>query len=349
VGQTSIEWTEQTWNPVTGCSKVSPGCAHCYAEAVAERFWAKRYLPVLRARDWNVQPPRDIFTPREFTDVQCHPERLDEPLRWRKPRRVFVNSMSDLFHEAVPDRFIAAVFGVMAAAPQHTYQVLTKRPARMRAWFDWIAPQDPEPWTEAHWQALALDESGVIHQRSGGDSNRPWPLPNVWVGVSVENQHFAGERIPLLLETPAAMRFVSYEPALGAVNFRQIDIGDGLIDALGGTIGVEGRGRAACERLDWLIVGGESGTKARPCKVEWVRSAVRQCREAGVACFVKQLGANPVTNGDPSHADPRLRGTLPLDLRHPKGADITEWFADLRVRDWPTVLESSNQVGVHAS
>lgn len=204
----TIEWTEMTWNPVTGCTKLSQGCKHCYAERLAQRFWGDR----------------------PFTDVQVHEDRLDQPRRWRKPRTIFVNSMSDLFHEAVPVEFIARVFEVMQDSPQHTFQVLTKRAARLAE----LAP------------------------------TLPWP-ENVWMGVSVEDARVV-ERIDLLRNVPAAIRFLSLEPLIGPLGRLQ----------LGG--------------IDWVIVGGESGPGARPMEAKWVEATLRQCRTAGVAFFFKQWG-----------------------------------------------------------
>lgn len=196
---TAIEWTDRVWNPVTGCTKVSQGCKHCYAETVANRFWATQYPDFARKEhpsNWQVMNGDDR-RPRRFTDVLCHPERLQEPLSWRKPSRVFVNSMSDLFHEDVPDDFIARVFDTMALAPKHTFQILTKRPARMLAVVPTLAARH-----------TAQDGSG-------------WPLANVWLGVSTENQETANERIQLLLQTPAAVRFVSAEPLLEEVDISE--------------------------------------------------------------------------------------------------------------------------------
>ena len=234
---TGIEWTNETWNPVTGCAKVSQGCKNCYAEGVAHRFWAKQYPPV-------------GGRPRRFTDVQCHPDRLDEPLRWRKPRRVFVNSMSDLFHDDVPDEFIGQVFAVMGRAPQHTFQVLTKRPERMRRFCAWTA-------------------------RTGNP-----PLTNVWLGVSVEDQRASDERIPLLLQTPAAVRVLSCEPLLGPLEFSDVTRRSDAVHQLG---------KPALDGIGWVIVGGESGPAARPCDVAWVRSIVEQCRAAGGPAFVQDV------------------------------------------------------------
>jgi protein gp37 len=195
-----IEWTESTWNPVTGCTKVSQGCKHCYAKHQA---W-----PRLKAS------PQTVYFGREFEDVQCHPERLDQPLRWTKPRRIFVNSMSDLFHEAVPESFIDSVWAVMALAPHHTYQILTKRPERMRNYLT-----HPERYQRV---LRAADPFRQMRPKLGGigisDPASPAWWRQVWLGVSVEDQATADERIPLLLDTPAAVRWISAEPLLGPVD-----------------------------------------------------------------------------------------------------------------------------------
>lgn len=216
--RTGIEWTDATWNPVTGCDQVSEGCDHCYAKTLAERWWAGQY------------PPNADGSPRRFEDVRTHPERLDQPLRWRRPRLVFVNSVSDLFHSDVSDEFIDRVFDVMAETPQHTYQVLTKRPGRMASY---------------------------TRRR------RPDPLPNVWLGTSVENQRWADVRIPQLLRAPAAVRFLSCEPLLGPVDLK-----------LEGTEEVLNEG---LPQMDWVIVGGESGVGHRPMAPEWAQSLRDQC------------------------------------------------------------------------
>ena len=294
--QSGIEWTDATWNPVSGCVKVSRGCKHCYAE----REW-----PRLAGRG---QP----YEGRAFTNIALHPERLDQPLRWRKPRRVFVNSLSDLFHEEVPDSFIDQVFAVMALASAHTFQVLTKRPERMRAY---LHAQDRAEGI-GH-EAMLFYEThggrgdcslpaGLIHgpgKVMGHPTipNRPqaWPLPNVWLGVSVEDQETADQRIPLLLDTPATMRFVSAEPLLGPLDLtpylQALDAeAAGLADdPLAATLLAEGmqEGNASGPGLlHWVIAGGESGPNARPMHPDWVRSLRDQCREADVAFFFKQWG-----------------------------------------------------------
>lgn len=335
-GSTSIEWTDVTWNPVRGCSRVSEGCRHCYAERQAARF---------RGDDdpFHGFAYSDKSGPHWTGKVELIPSKLDEPLRWRKPRRVFVNSMSDLFHERLSDEAIAAVFGVMAACQQHTFQVLTKRPERMREW----VRGSGEALTFDAGEKLAGD-NGWCHAHEG----EAWPLPNVHLGVSVENQETADARIPLLLQTPAALRFVSYEPALGPVDLQEIRDGSWYdregadrYDALfgrswwrDGEVGVGG-GPA----IDWLIVGGESGPGARPCDVAWIRAAVEQCRGAGVPVFVKQLGARPI--GEPwvkangkvvtMHHHIARRGEIVLS--HPRGGDPSEWPEDLRrvLREMP--------------
>ena len=209
-----IEWTEQTWNPVTGCTKVSPGCKHCYAEVMARRLKAM-----------NAAGYEDGFA------LRLMPERLEQPLRRRKPTVYFVNSMSDLFHEGVPDEYIDRVMEVITKTPQHTYQILTKRAERIRDYF----------------------------------SSRPVPT-NVWLGVSVEDRKYGLPRIPYLRSVAAKVRVLSVEPLLE-------DLGE--FDLSG---------------IDWVIVGGESGYKARPMKMEWVRNVQAECDAAQVPFFFKQWG-----------------------------------------------------------
>ena len=205
--QSAIEWTDATWNPLRGCSRVSAGCQHCYAEKVAARFSGPGlpYEGLIHptTKGWNGQ-------------VKLVPEVLDQPLRWKRPRRIFVNSMSDLFHESVPDNYIAAVFGIMAATPQHTYQVLTKRPMRMQRWFSTFMARNPL----SIMHECVKGAMGYHHTRRPAINTMPWPLANVWLGVSVENQETADARIPLLLECPASVRWLSCEPLLGSLDLR---------------------------------------------------------------------------------------------------------------------------------
>ncbi|MDR6861946.1 phage Gp37/Gp68 family protein [Phycicoccus sp. 3266] len=238
---TKIEWTDETWNPVTGCTKVSPGCDHCYAEGIAHRFAGTKAYP-------------------NGFDVTLRPERLEQPLRWTRPRMVFVNSMSDLFHRDIPDEYIARVFAVMALASQHTFQILTKRHGRMRSLLS-------DRW----WSETLLPE--LIHELAAGRGYEVrYPLPNVWLGVSTEDQQRAELRIPALLDTPAAVRFISAEPLLGPIDLFS---------------------RSSIDRnpqLDWVIVGGESGPGARPMHPNWARRLRDQCAEAEIAFFLKQWG-----------------------------------------------------------
>ena len=308
MGKTSIGWTRgddgslgETWNPVTGCTKVSAGCKHCYAERVFPRAYAK--------------------SGRRFIDVATHPDRLEQPLRWRKPRRVFVNSMSDLFHEDIPEEFIDRVWRVMTKARQHTFQILTKRPERMLAYLSRFRP-DGDGWmTRDGRPAMGELQSGPL------TSTPHWPSKHIWLGVSVEDQETANERIPLLLQTPAALRFVSYEPALEPVRWDFSWLPHGSVDSM-------------FPRLDWIIVGGESGPGARPFDIAWARETLLQCRKAGIACFVKQLGARPIAAKMELLAagwavEPDYPPCFRLDLRDRKGENPAEWPADLRVQEFP--------------
>ncbi len=268
--KTGIEWTDATWNPVTGCTKVSAGCKNCYAE-----------------RDWSRLQHLPRFAGRAFTDVVCHPERLDQPLRWAKPRLIFVNSMSDLFHEDVPDEFIDQVFAVMALAKQHTFQVLTKRPERMREY----ARGNWQPRMMGHMRKFGRipDWRGVMLQTINGN------LPNVWLGVSVEDQATADQRIPILLQTPAAVRWISAEPLLGPIDLMRVQWpGKHKVDVLrAGDWDLCLRGfinHSDMESIDWVVVGGESGPKARPAHPQWVRSLRDQCAAAVVQFMLKQWG-----------------------------------------------------------
>jgi protein gp37 len=336
----NIEWTDEVWNPVVGCSPVSPGCLNCYAATMARRLdgMGKRgYGPVDGVRIAEVRGGRAVFT----GSVRCVPEALGKPLSWRAPRKVFVNSMSDLFHEEVPFEFVDRVWAVMALSPQHTFQVLTKRPERMAEYLAGelqpyrvlqAAHKIVEPSQARGWPWKSYVAMHARWHRDGTDRSKP--PPNVWLGTSVEDQVRADERIPHLLRCPAAVRFLSCEPLLGEVNLWWLNAFD------------EGWGPAGAprERIDWVIVGGESGKDARSCDVAWVRSIVAQCKAAGVPCFVKQLGAWPreavPADGWPSGV---LRGIDDqagsfLSLKDGKGGDPEEWPEDLRVRDFPGPL-----------
>jgi protein gp37 len=333
----AIEWTDVTWNPVRGCSRVSEGCRNCYAERQAARFSD----PGQYAHGF-VQ--RTKSGARWTGRVELVPEKLLEPLSWRKPRRVFVNSMSDLFHEALPLDAIDRVFAVMALAQQHTFQVLTKRPQRMREYLS--GPMSADRCVSVlGFVADTKHHADVAHfglRIEGGKLLIPNELliPNVWLGVSVENQETADARIPALLDTPAAVRFVSAEPLLGPIDLRAVRITDSCTeDVLGDG---EWRGESASPPgIDWVIVGGESGPGARPCELAWIRSVARQCAEARVPCFVKQLGAKPIEFFETEPWEPNASG--PLVLSHHKGGDPSEWPADLRVREFPSADEGQQE------
>jgi protein gp37 len=242
MNKTKIEWADATWNPITGCTKISPGCQNCYAERMSKRLAGRCGYPA-----------------EEPFKVTIHPDKIDEPLKWKKPRRVFVCSMSDLFHKEVPMSIITYVLRMARSCEGHTFMILTKRPARMKE-----AIREMVSW-------------GM------------WPVPNIWLGVTAENQEQADKRIPILLDTPAAVRFVSVEPMLGPVTFRwakwqKIKTEPGSVN----------NHLDGLRRLDWIICGAESGQKARPMQREWALELMRQCQEAGVPFFYKQ---GPDDNG----------------------------------------------------
>lgn len=279
--KSKIEWTDRVWNPVTGCNKVSQGCKHCYAETIAKRFWAKQY------------PANEDGSPRRFTDIRCHPERLGEPLRWRKPARVFVNSMSDLFHESLHPADIVPIFDAMYRAKWHTFLILTKRADRLLDFATRLT------FSNQFGYGNGLAVTGIHNKPS-----TPVVLPNVWLGVSVEDQKAADERIPLLLQTPAAVRFVSCEPLLGPVDLEPHLQYPPFHENYKLTFGVN-----EFQGLDWVIVGGESGHGARPMHPDWARSLRDQCKDAGVPFFFKQWGEY--------HHDPltsKERGRIYMDV-----------------------------------
>jgi len=272
---TKIEWTSETWNPIIGCSKVSPGCANCYAARTATRFASTTpYAEVLQP---NPDPYHYGWLPEWNGCIRLISDRLDQPRRWRKPRLIFVNSMSDTFHENVPFEFIEQIFDMMYVCPRHTFQVLTKRPKRMAEYYRTVEMRRP----------IRRD------------------YPNVWCGTSCEDQKRADERIPHLLKTPAAVRFVSLEPLLGEINISNYLTPYWHLDyayRLAIKCGMFNEEQVASLRqpiLDWVIVGCEfiQGKLGRECKLEWVRSIIEQCKGAGIPVFVKQL---PI-KGEVSH------------------------------------------------
>lgn len=274
---TEISWTDETWNFLAGCSKVSAGCQNCYAINMAHRLPAM--ANALEAKGKN---PGRLKHYKGLTQKTAHgvewsgtvtfiPEALQQPLKWKNPRKIFVNSMADCFHEDVPFGWLEQALAVISSTPQHTYQLLTKRPQRMLEFFAQIEGYKP--------------------------------LPNLWLGVTVEDQKAANERIPLLLKAPAAVRFLSCEPLLGVIEIAKwLDGG-----------------------IPWVICGGESGPSARLCNVDWIYSLVKQCKANGVACWVKQMGSNAYSPSNPMW-DNGITG---------KGSNPSEWPDELQVQEFP--------------
>jgi protein gp37 len=249
---TKISWSDATWNPISGCSKVSDGCLNCYIDRTPPFRMAHRK-----------------FNGREVgatTGVMLHSERLGIPLKWRKPRMIFVCSLADLFQDEVPDRFIADVFAVISLGTQHVFQVLTKRHARMRSLLN-----SPQFWA-------LVDAARQVRGFAPLPGDAPHILENAWIGVSTENQKWADVRIPALLQTPAAVRWISAEPLLGPISLR------GWVERLP----VEDGGYSTY--LDWAVIGGESGPQARPMHPDWARALRDQCVASGVSYHFKQWG-----------------------------------------------------------
>ena len=342
---TTIGWTGATWNPITGCSIVSPGCSNCYAMRLAG------------GRLKNHPSRKGLTAPSKTGPVwtgavRLNEQWLDQPIRWNRSRKIFPMAHGDLFHESVPDEWIDRVFAVMALSPQHTFQVLTKRPARMRQYihsrldrsvdiFGAGAPcsfivaeclrefdRDPTTNNAKHYRSWTYGPGWNVwtEARRDGEVERTyvtWPLPNVWLGVSVEDQKRANERLPILLETRAAVRWVSLEPLLAPVDLTDIRVTNILEDAENRIDATTG-GRAWWDgdswehagvgnRLDWAVIGAESGPRARPMELDWARDLLTQCRNGSTSVFVKQIG------GPGGHAI----------------EDLDRFPEDLRVREFP--------------
>ena len=361
--KTGIEWTDSTWNPFIGCSRVSEGCRHCYAERLAGRFSAKTdgvYAGTTKAVNglqvWtgkiNRAPEETLLKPLHWRPLVegcrgleksgvLHDPRLVCRDCVKRPRRIFVNSMSDLFHENVPDTWIDQIFAVMALCPQHVFQVLTKRPERMLAYLQRFA-------TGAEWASHLSElvdeddiplfgedvECGIANTINGvlaDGYNVGWPMKNVWLGVSVENQAAAFERVPLLLRTPAAMRFISAEPLLGPIKlpYGSLNVGPGS--------SLQRDQQGWCENgLDWVICGGESGPGARPMHPDWARSLRDQCVAAGVPFFFKQWG---------EYSPKNRREDLPA---HPTMVCEAKGDVLLTIEGKIETLDSCGGVGDHA-
>jgi len=291
--RTKIEWATTTWSPITGCTPVSEGCEHCYARRMAQRLKGRYGYP-------EDDPFRVTF----------HPDRLDQPLKWKKPRMVFVVSMGDLFHDDVPWEYIAAIHGVIAFNQQHNFLILTKRHERMAEFYfrfhngNYVS--NLNWWMNEACYRLPSDVTYGIRLRLKPES---LPLPNLWLGVTAENQQRADERIPILLQMPAAVRFVSIEPMLGPVDLTFINPFDDFhTDALDTP--------DPSYKLHWVILGGETGPGARPMHPDWARSVQNQCQAAGVPFFFKKHGDyNRKAQGlqfitDPDNAGRLLDGRL---------------------------------------
>lgn len=365
-----IEWTNKTWNPLAGCKEVSPGCQNCYAAVMAHRLAAMgqtKYMGTTRKLDNG----KVVWTGTLALDDDA----LHIPLRRRTPTMYFVNSMSDLFHEDVDDSFIDRVFAVMKLCPQHTFQVLTKRPDRMCRYVadgirngrgehtDMYITREVYKLAEQH----GIKDAEFLDSVVGVDNG--WPR-NTWAGVSVEDQQRADERIPLLLQTPAAVRFLSCEPLLGPVDLLHVKWpelakpgSNGLephrLDVLRfgywskqyGFVNHSDMHGQFGKPIQWVIVGGESGPGARPCNIDWIRSIVEQCKSAVVPVFVKQLGGNVEAANDEVSDWFDACGRLQLSeterfqgavgrvtgFLDRKGGDMAEWPEYLRVREFPEV------------
>lgn len=316
----SIQWTDLTCNPIHlirednshgghWCRKISPGCANCYAEAQNQ----KSYFKFASKLPYTGTAPENLIFNEKV---------LQELLKMRSPKKIFFCSMSDLFGEWIPDKWIDKAFAYMALASQHTFQVLTKRPERMRDYFRSCR-------NRVRFEAVGLGEKlGLRLQQYEAylTYDFEWPLPNVWLGVSVENQKAADERIPLLLKTPATVKFLSCEPLLEAIflnkdykHFRTANDGDKL---------------TWLDYLNWMIIGGESGGGARHCNIDWIRSIVKQSQGTNVAVFVKQLGSMAVDSTSNQ-----------VKFKDRKGGDLSEFPEDLRIREFPIYFkkEATNQ------
>jgi protein gp37 len=337
---TTIEWAEHVWNPISGCTRVSSGCDNCYAMHQAHRFSGvpghpQEGLTVIRNGkvDWSGK-------------IKLNENTLLAPLRRKKPTRYFVNSMSDLFHHGVPDEYIDQVFAVMALCPQHTFMILTKRPERMQEYL--LAEKRSTIIGQYAFTNAARHDLGTMEKYRNGVQ---WPLPNVWLGVSVEDQKTADERIPILQQTPAAVRWISAEPLLGPLKPTYVnclncctisnpilvnsgkDYGCGKCKAVVNRMGAGNRpgGFFDERKLDWVVVGGESGPDARPFNTQWARDIIKHCKDADVPVFFKQFGSHPM---DVCY-ERFYEGYKRIRLNDRKGGDWSEWPEDLRVREYP--------------
>lgn len=371
MSESKIEWTGFTWEPTAGCTHVSEGCRHCYAEKlVAGRLCgvARKRKREGKANGSAVDLSLDVInhkTGKWNGHVEPLGMNLEQPLKRRKPTVYFVNSRSDLFHPDVPFEYIDRVFAVMALCPQHRFQVLTKRPERMQ---EYLTRREPLSGSftrkrGCEWKTPSDRVYGIVHCKKRSqeviERGMVWPLPNVWLGTSAENQEQANKRISDLLQCPAAMWFVSAEPLLGEVDlnrlYSELPCPGGVFERRwrsslsGKRSDLSGFSNTDIPKLDWVIVGGESGPGARGCNVAWIRSIVEQCKSAGVPVFVKQLGAHCVHpdcdyrsldfGGGVQFAGTGTSTDMRVLLNNSKGGDPAEWPEDLRVREIPDGLQ----------
>jgi protein gp37 len=324
---TKIEWTNETWNPVSGCTRDDEDCDNCYAVPMTHRLESIGQAKYAGLTVLNKKGDRHFNG-----QVRCHEDALGIPLRWKTPRMVFVNSMSDMFHRDVPFEFIHKVAAIVALCYQHTFQILTKRPERMAEYHVDLANRVRE-WDKGEGEAEEalitwLHDSDDVDERVQRSCahwlnfwnarHMGWPLPNCWFGCSAGNQRTFDKRVPHLRQCPAAVRWLSLEPLIGPID-------------------------ADLDGIDWVVVGGESGPGSRPCNVDWIRSIVQQCKVAGVKCFVKQFGSKPYSIADKiDHRGSKIKKPdgFYRFLKHAKGGVIEEWPADLRVREFPTPADA---------
>lgn len=295
---TKIQWCDEVWNVVVGCSRISPGCSQCYAATAAASARLQRFPQYQKVAAWDGTV--------EFVESQ-----LLKPLSWKKSKKIFVCSMSDLFHENVPDEWIDKVMAVAALCPQHTFQILTKRPERALSYFtreNRFAFIDYQAY-----EILRADRAPYYREHPVVKL----PLKNVWMGTTVESQAMADRRISILLEIPAAVRWLSVEPLLEDTKLTFMNYVDNWNDL----------GDKGCHKIDWVVCGGESGSGSRPCNLAWVRSLIAQCKDADVPVFVKQLGSRPFRE--------KAEHKYPYKISDKKGGKIEEFPEDLRIREFP--------------
>jgi protein gp37 len=320
--QSKIEWTDATWPVVQGCDPVSPGCLNCYAISLMHRHAAnpnqKISLPVQGLTKTSGRGP--IWTGK----LALREDRLGDPLRWRKPKMVFVPSHGDIFHEGVPDAFLAQVYLTMFRAKHHTFQVLTKRAERLVEWSRKLCYDDGG-------ERLYLDETGRGRRLLGLPEAR-----HIWHGVSVENVA-TSVRLDHLTKATLGVRFVSLEPLLEFVDVTKwlySEYDRYAMDPRGATLAPAQSYTASRAKLNWAIVGGESGVRARPFDVDWARTYVEHCRAAGCALFVKQMGAKPFVSLRDAN-NPGYRGAMEIRYNDSKGGNMSEWPPEIRVREFP--------------